>query len=235
MKNLRELFNGVTGIVGSTGDLNLDPDTKWFDDLNNRRELYRDNPNAFAYYSPKTDTPSFPITDRNGKPNIKMMLRSLAQALCIQSQNPTVEGIDDVIHKLEDILVNYREDLTKVPEYRINLVRSKDTTQSLNNLVYGPYDPRTSLAVMVSSLGDDPRTDLGNIKVDVNTNSNDFQHDPPEKMVNQPQANRVNIVQKKAEPTRAQTDMEEFLKDLAIKAAQLKILKMREKERESNF
>ena len=74
-----------------------------------------------------------------------------------------------------------------------------------------------------------------NIKVDVNTNANDFQHDPPEKMINQPQADRVNIVQKKAEPTQAQTDMEEFLKDLAIKAAQLKILKMREKERESNF
>jgi len=235
MKNLQELFNSISGIVKTTGDTNVDPDTKWFDDLTNRRDLHRNNPNAFAFYSPKTDTPAFPIVDRTGKPNIGIMLKSLAQALYIQSQNPSVEGLDDVIHKLEDIIKNYREDLVKVPEYRLNLVRTKDSTQTLNNLVYGPHDPRTSLAVMVSSLGNDPRTDLGTINVDTNVAPNDFQQDPPELTVNQPEADRVNIVQKKTEPTRAESDMENFLKDMAIKTAQLRIQQMRERERQSKF
>ena len=245
-KNLSELFNGITGIIKNPGDFNLDPDTKWFDDLNNRRQLYRNNPNSFAYYSPETDTPQFPIVDKSGKPNIQMMIKSLAMALFVQSKNPSIEGLDDVIHKLENIINTYRQDLSSVPEYRLNLVKTRDVTQTLNNLVYGPYEPNHKLAVMVSSLsGNDERLNLGDIKIDTNTSPQDFQRDPPvDQRVNQPIAdrifknNRVNMVQEPNTDSKIlapeqtannhqEQDMQLLLKDLAMKVAQLKAQKIK--------
>lgn len=230
-KTLSELFNGVTGIIKNPGDFNLDPDTKWFDDLNNRRQLYKNNPNSFAYYSPETDTPQFPIVNRTGKPDVQMMIRSLAQALYLQSNNPSVAGLDDVVHKLETIINTYRQDLNSVPEYRVNLVRTRDTTQTLNNLVYGPYEPNQRLAVMVSALSGDDRMNLGDIKIDTNTSPQDYSQDiPVDHKVNQPKIDRVNMVQDKApdvgtqsdKTNHSQEDMNLLLKDLTMKVAQLK-------------
>jgi len=222
-KSLSELYNGVTGIVQNTGDFTMDPDSKWFEDLNNRRQMYRTNPNSFAYYSPETDTPQFPIVNRQGRPDISMMLRSLGIALFLQSKNPSIAGLDDIIHKIESVISTYRDD---VPEYRVNLVRTKDVTQTLNNLVYGPYEPNQQLAMMVSALsGDNKNMDL---RANTNSPTNSLQKEEPvEKSVNQPKADRTNMVQGPTQfPTKTEQDLDILLKDLATKVAQLKAQKL---------
>jgi len=235
VKNLNELFNGIRGIVDNPGDQNIDPDTAWFKDLGNRRDLHKHNPNAFAHYSPKTDTPQFPLVNhQNGRPCIKTMLHSLAQALAVQSQDPNIVGIDDIIHKLEKVIQDYREDLTEIPEYRMDLVRSKDTTPSVNNLVYGPYQPNTKLAVMISDLDPNAHSlDLGNIRVNTN-NAQDRKKDLPVGNSNGV-ADRVNVVQKTNERELISNDIEEMLRNIAVKTAQLASQKKREDDHKNSF
>ena len=159
-KTLLELFNQVRGIIDDPGNYNLDPDIKWFDDLHNRRDLHKKHPDAFVDYNNEQDVPNFPVADRNGNLSLKLMLRSLAQAMMVQSHNPTAVGIDDIVHKLQQIIIDYRDDLDEIPSYRMPLVKTGDLTQSLNNLVYGPKQPIDKLAVLVKDLMSDPAMDL---------------------------------------------------------------------------
>jgi hypothetical protein len=231
-KNLSELFNGIRGIVETPGDQNIDPDTAWFQDLKNRRDLHKQHPNAFAHYSPKTDTPQFPIVNPSGRPCIKTMLRSLAQALAIQAEKPNLPGIDDIIHKLEKIAVDYREDLTEIPEYRVDIVKTADTTNTVNNLIYGPYKPNTTLASLISDLN--PKSDLnlgkaGDMKVNTNMADRTVK-DIPTHAVNGVE-DRVNVVQKSNDADLIAKDIENMLQDVAAKTAELKAYKQREDER----
>ena len=178
-KTLLELFNQVRGIIQDPGHYNLDPDIKWFEDLNNRRDLHRKHPDAFMDYNSEQDIPNFPIMNRDGKLSLKLMLRSLAQAMMIQSQNPTATGIDDIVHKLQKIIIDYRDDLDEIPSYRMPLVKTGDLTQSLNNLVYGPKQPIDKLALLVKDLVTDPAMDL--------ERSQDIVKPPDENRVNVPQ------------------------------------------------
>jgi hypothetical protein len=235
VKNLNELFNQIRGIVDDPGDQNLDPDTAWFQDLQNKRDLHKDNPNAFAHYSPKTDTPSFPIVDPGtGRPSIKMMLRSLAQALIIQSENPTLPGVDDIVHKLEKIIIDYRQDLTEIPEYRVDLVKTKDTTPMVNNLIYGPHQPNTKLAVMVSDLSpNSSKMNLGSVDVNMNGTDNVSQDLPTQHRHRE--NDRVNVVQKTNDSIIDKDHLENLLNDIAKKTAMLAMQKRREEEREKTF
>jgi hypothetical protein len=235
VKNLNELFNGIRGIVDNPGDQNIDPDTAWFKDLNNRRDLHKENPNAFAHYSPKTDTPQFPIVNhQTGRPCIKTMLHSMAQALAVQAQDPNIAGIDDIIHKLEKIIQDYRQDLTEIPEYRVDIVRSQDTTPGVNNLVYGPYQPNQKLAVMVSDMDPNAHSlDLGTVRVNTN-NAVNRKNDLPVDAVNGV-GDRVNVVQKTNERDLVRNDIETMLRNIAVKTAQLASQKKREEDREKTF
>ena len=225
-KSLLELFNQVRGIVDNPNTYHQDPDTKWFQDMDNRRDLYQRNPNSFLTYDQQTNNPRFPITDKNGNPNLSMMVKSLAYALYIQNQRPTMAGLDDIIHRLEKLISDNREDLDEIPTYRSNIVKTNDPTQMVNNLIYGPRDPSSKLAVMVSALGGPQNMNLGNVKIDTNTATNDFQHDVPEiHKVNSPDATRVNQVLPSADVQRSQTDISDYLKDVTAKTAQLAAMK----------
>jgi hypothetical protein len=156
------------------------------------------------------------------------MLKSLAQALYIQANDPRVEGIDDIIHKLEKIIVDYREDLTEIPEYRVDIVKSKDVTTGLNNLIYGPYEPNTNLACMVSDMTPNSNLNLSDVKVNVTPNETSTHS------VNGV-ADRVNVVQKSNDGDLANNDIDDMLSDIQNKTKELIDLRRREEERTKQF
>jgi hypothetical protein len=158
----------------------------------------------------------------------------MAQALAVQAQKPNIAGIDDIIHKLEKIIQDYREDLTEVPEYRVDLVRSKDPTPGVNNLVYGPYQPNQKLAIMVQDLDPSAHSlNLGNIRVNTN-NAVNRKNDLPVDAVNGV-GDRVNVVQKTNSNELVKNDIEEMLRNMAVKTAQLASQRNREEDREKTF
>ena len=220
MKNLNELFNGITGIIKDTGDYSIDPDTGWFDDLKNASLNRSANGNSLENTTgPNVDQAAF--SNNSSKPNISLVLKLLAKALFIQSQKPTLAGVDDIIHKLEKIITDYRNDLDEIPAYRTNVVKTNDPTQTINNLVYGPSEPNTRLAVMVSDLSpNSSNLDLGNVAVDTNTDLDSLK-DQSSANINASKADRVNIVQPNNNPNEISSNIEDLIKDLAIKTAQI--------------
>lgn len=134
MKTIMELYSQLISTFDDLVDNEID--TKWFEDLENRRSLYKKCPECFAHYNKKSNIPNYPICDKDGRPCLKIIIISLGRARSVKSKNSKIEGIDQIIQKLERLRRKHREYRTSVPSDHMKNLKNSQSQKLRNILKY---------------------------------------------------------------------------------------------------